>query len=98
LRAAVAEIAPDLPCVSPEDPVPRGSHLSFRHPNAYAIAQALIARGVIPDFRDPDILRLGLAPAYLRFEDCWHAAQTLGMVLANEEWQDPEFGERAAVT
>jgi kynureninase len=98
LRAAVAEIAPDLPCVSPEDPVPRGSHLSFRHPKAYAIAQALIARGVIPDFRDPDILRLGLAPAYLRFEDCWHAAQTLGMVLANEEWQNPEFGERAAVT
>ena len=98
LRAAVAEIAPHLPCVSPEDPVPRGSHLSFRHPKAYAIAQALIARGVIPDFRDPDILRLGLAPAYLRFEDCWHAAQTLGMVLANEEWQNPEFGERAAVT
>ena len=98
LRAAVAEAAPDLPCVSPEDPAPRGSHLSFRHPEAYAIAQALIARGVIPDFRDPDILRLGLAPAYLRFEDCWHAAQALGEVLASGEWERAEFMTRAAVT
>jgi kynureninase len=98
LRAAVAEAAPDLPCVSPEDPAPRGSQLSYRHPEAYAIAQALIARGVIPDFRDPDVLRLGLAPAYLRFEDCWHAAQTLGEVLASGEWERAEFRTRAAVT
>ena len=98
LRTAIAEAAPDLPCASPESPAPRGSHLSFRHPAAYAVAQALIARGVIPDFRDPDILRLGLAPAYLRFEDCWHAAQALGEVLASGEWQRPEFAERAPVT
>jgi kynureninase len=98
LRAAIAEAAPELPCVSPEDPEPRGSHLSFRHPEAYAIAQALIARGVIPDFRDPDILRLGLAPAYLRFEDCWHAAQALGEVLARGEWERAEFKTRTAVT
>jgi kynureninase len=98
LRAAVAEAAPDLPCVSPEDPAPRGSHLSFRHPEAYAIAQALIARGVIPDFREPDILRLGLAPAYIRFEDCWHAAQALSEVLASGEWERAEFSQRAAVT
>jgi kynureninase len=98
LRAAVAEAAPDLPCVSPEDPAPRGSHLSFRDSEAYAVAQALIARGVIPDFREPDILRLGLAPAYLRFEDCWHAAQALGEVLASGEWERAEFKARAAVT
>jgi len=98
LRAAVAEVAPDLACVSPEDPQPRGSHLSFRHPEAYAIAQALIARGVIPDFRAPDVLRLGLAPAYLRFDDCWHAAQALGEVLASGEWERPEFKTRATVT
>jgi kynureninase len=98
LRAAVAESAPDLPCVSPEDPAPRGSQLSYRHPEAYALAQALIARGVIPDFRDPDILRLGLAPAYLRFEDCWNAAQSLGEVLAKGEWNWGEFRTRAAVT
>jgi kynureninase len=98
LRAAIAEAAPDFPCVSPEDPAPRGSHLSFRHPEAYAVAQALIARGVIPDFREPDILRLGLAPAYLRFEDCWHAAQVLGEVLASGEWERDDFRARAAVT
>ena len=98
LRAAVAEVAPDLACVSPEDPQPRGSHLSFRHPEAYAIAQALIAHGVIPDFREPDVLRLGLAPAYLRFDDCWHAAQALGEVLASGEWERPEFKTRATVT
>ena len=98
LRAAIAEVAPDLACVSPEDPAPHGSHLSFGHPEAYAVAQALIARGVIPDFREPDVLRLGLAPAYLRFEDCWHAAQVLGEVLTSGEWERAEFRTRAAVT
>jgi kynureninase len=98
LRAALAEAAADLPCVSPEDPAPRGSQLSYRHREAYALAQALIARGVIPDFRDPDVLRLGLAPAYLRFEDCWHAAQALGELLASGEWERAEFRARAAVT
>ncbi|MBO0749124.1 MAG: kynureninase [Porphyrobacter sp.] len=98
LRAAIAQAAPDLPCVSPEDSAPRGSQLSYRHREAYALAQALIARGVIPDFREPDVLRLGLAPAYLRFEDCWHAAQALGEVLASGEWERAEYGTRAAVT
>ena len=98
LRAAVAETAPDLPCISPQDPAARGSQLSFRHPEAYAISQALIARGVIGDFREPDILRLGLAPAYLRFEDCWNAAQALGEVLASGEWERAEFRQRAVVT
>jgi kynureninase len=87
-----------LEFIGPSDPAQRGSQLSYRHPEAYAIAQALIARGVIPDFREPDVLRLGLAPAYLRFEDCWHAAQALGQVLANGEWQRAEFRMRAAVT
>jgi kynureninase len=98
LRAAIAQVAPDLPCISPEGPAVRGSQLSFRHPQAYAIAQALIARGVIPDFREPDVLRLGLSPAYIRFEDCWHAAQALGEVLGSGEWERAEFRTRAAVT
>ncbi|MGX7894016.1 kynureninase [Tsuneonella sp. HG222] len=98
LRAAIAQVAPDLPCISPDGDTPRGSHLSYRHPDAYALCQALIARGVIGDFRDPDLLRLGLAPAYLRFEDCWHAAQALGEVLASGEWQREEFRQRGAVT
>jgi kynureninase len=98
LRAAIAQVAPDLPCISPEGAAPRGSQLSYRHPQAYAIAQALIGRGVIPDFREPDVLRLGLSPAYIRFEDCWHAAQALGEVLASGEWERAEFRTRAAVT
>ena len=88
----------DLELVSPSDSTQRGSQLSFRHPEAYAICQALIARGVIGDFRDPDILRLGFAPAYLRFEDMAGAVRHLVEVLASGEWQRPEFSERAAVT
>lgn len=88
----------DLDLVSPRDPAQRGSQLSFRHENAYALSQALIARGVIGDFRDPDILRLGFAPAYLRFEDIAEAARHLVEVLDTGEWQEPRYQERAAVT
>ena len=87
-----------LVLVSPADPTQRGSQLSFRHEEAYAICQALIARGVIGDFRDPDILRFGFAPAYLRFEDMAEAARHLAEVLETGEWQRGEFRERAAVT
>ncbi|GAB5348950.1 Kynureninase [Alteriqipengyuania sp. 357] len=88
----------DLDLVSPRDPAQRGSQLSFRHENAYALSQALIARDVIGDFRDPDILRLGFAPAYLRFEDIAEAARHLAEVLETGEWQEPRYQERAAVT
>ena len=92
------EAGVDLPLVSPTDPAKRGSQLSFRHSEAYAISQALIARGVIGDFRDPDILRLGFAPAYLSFADIAQAARHLAEVLDTGEWQRDEFGKRAAVT
>jgi kynureninase len=88
----------ELELVSPPRSPERGSQLSFRHADAYAICQALIARGVIGDFRDPDVLRLGFAPAYLRFADMAAAARHLAEVLASGEWQRPEFSERAAVT
>lgn len=87
-----------LELFSPSRADERGSQLSFRHPEAYAICQALIARGVIGDFRAPDILRLGFAPAYLSFADMAAAARHLADVLARDEWQRPEFRERAAVT
>ncbi len=87
-----------LELVSPVDSRARGSQLSFRHSSAYAICQALIARGVIGDFRDPDVLRLGFAPAYLSFADIAEAARHLAEVLASAEWQRSEFGTRAAVT
>ena len=87
-----------LDLVSPPDSAARGSQLSFRAPHAYAICQALIARGVIGDFRDPDVLRLGFAPAYLSFADIAGAANHLAEVLASGEWQRPEFSQRASVT
>jgi kynureninase len=88
----------DLELVSPLRSGDRGSQLSFRHPQAYAICQALIARGVIGDFRAPDVLRLGFAPAYLSFADMAAAARHLAEVLASDDWQRPEFSRRAAVT
>ena len=72
-------------------------------PGAYAIVQALIARGVIGDFRAgdaqmPDILRFGFTPLYLGFEDVWHAVEHLVQVLENEEWKRAEFNQKQAVT
>ena len=97
-RQCLSERGVELELVSPTVPASRGSQLCFRHPDAYAICQALIARGVIGDFRDPDILRFGFAPAYLSFEDMAEAARHLAEVLESGEWQREEFRERAAVT
>lgn len=94
----LAEHGLALELASPANSAERGSQLSFRHERAYAICQALIARGVIGDFRDPDILRLGFAPAYLRFEDMAKAAGHVAEVLSSGEWKRPEFNQRAAVT
>ncbi|QFT76120.1 kynureninase [Erythrobacter sp. THAF29] len=88
----------ELELVSPPNSGQRGSQLSFRHEHAHAICQALIARGVIGDFRDPDILRLGFAPAYLRFRDMVEAVGHLGEVLGSGEWRKSEFNRRAVVT
>ena len=97
-RQCLSERGVVLDLVSPTDPDARGSQLSSRHDEAYAICQALIARGVIGDFRDPDILRFGFAPAYLRFEHMAEAARHLAEVLETGEWQCAEFRQRAAVT
>ncbi|RUN78078.1 kynureninase [Sphingomonas sp. TF3] len=88
----------NLECVSPADPERRGSHISFRHPQAYALCQALIARGVIGDFRDPAILRFGLTPLYLGFEDVWCAGSILADILTRGAYRDPAFAQRNAVT
>jgi len=96
--ACLADLDVALSLVSPAASAQRGSQLSFRHPDAYAICQALIARGVIGDFRAPDVLRLGFAPAYLRFADVAEAARHLAEVVTAGEWQNPAFRQRAAVT
>ena len=83
---------------SPRDAAQRGSHVSFAHPQGYAIIQALIDRGVIGDFRAPDLMRFGFAPLYNRFEDVWRAAEALGQMLASCEWDQARFHARAKVT
>ncbi len=95
---AAAGDALGLECVSPRDPAQRGSHISFRHPDAYALTQAMIARDVIGDFRDPDILRLGLTPLYLSHEDVWRAGEILKKVIETDEWRAPQYSQRLAVT
>ncbi len=97
-RKCLRDFGVALDIASPAHQAQRGSQLSFRHANAYAVCQALIARGVIGDFRAPDILRLGFAPAYLRFADMAEAARHLMQVLATGEWQAERFQTRSAVT
>lgn len=88
----------ELEIISPVDAHERGSHVSFRCPHAYEVCQALIAVGVIGDFRDPDVLRFGFAPAYLGFEDVWRAGEALNNVLKLRLWARDEYRFRMAVT
>lgn len=83
---------------SPRDAQQRGSQVSFAHEHGYPIMQALIARGVIGDFRAPDILRFGFTPLYVGFEDVARAVDHLVEVMTAEEWREPRFNQRAAVT
>lgn len=88
-----------LTLASPRNGLERGSQVSVAHPtHGYEIMQALIARGVVGDFRAPDILRFGFTPLYTRFVDVWDAVDRLRGVLDSGEWRDPRFAVRAAVT
>jgi kynureninase len=83
---------------SPRAASQRGSQVSFRHPHGYGIVRALIERGVIGDFRAPDVCRFGFAPLYLRFVDVWDAVERLVEVLTAGDHLDSRFAERAAIT
>ena len=88
-----------LRVITPRDPAHRGSQVSLTHDEgAYAIVQALIERGVIGDFRAPDVARFGFSPLYTRFVDVWDAVARLADVLDTGEWRDPRFAVRTAVT
>jgi kynureninase len=87
-----------LQLVTPRDPAVRGSQVSFAHPSSYPIMQAMIERGVIGDYRAPDILRCGFTPLYVGFEDVWRAVEILHGILATEVWKDPRFQTRTRVT
>ncbi|MDB5542107.1 MAG: Kynureninase KynU, partial [Devosia sp.] len=93
----VRRLAPELELATPTDPARRGTQVSLRHPEAYAVMQALIARGVIGDFREPDILRFGLTPLYLDFDDVGRAAAILGEVMRTQVWDRPEHKVRSKV-
>jgi kynureninase len=87
-----------LALATPRDPALRGSHVSFRHEQGWPVMQALIARGVIGDFRAPDTLRFGFTPLYVGFEDVWNATEALRDILATGAWDQPAHHARAAVT
>ncbi|GAB4483166.1 MAG: kynureninase [Burkholderiaceae bacterium] len=96
VEARCAKLGLDL--VTPRDASRRGSQVSLRHEHAWPVMQALVARGVIGDFRAPDILRFGFAPLYVRFVDVWDAVEALRDVLATGAWDRPEFKRRKTVT
>jgi kynureninase len=83
---------------SPREKELRGSQVSLRHPDGYAIMQALITDGVIGDFRAPDLLRFGFAPAYVRYIDVWNAVASLREIMEGRKWDRAEYKERAKVT
>jgi kynureninase len=88
----------EVTLASPREPRLRGSHVVFAHPQGYAVMQALIARGIVGDFRPPDLMRFGFAPLYNSFEDAWRASSALFEILADREWEQPHFQERQRVT
>jgi kynureninase len=96
--AGVEAACPGLALASPRDPARRGSQVSFRHPEGYAVMQALIARGVVGDFRAPDILRFGFTPLYVGMDEVTGAVAHLAEVLRTAAWDRPEFRARARVT
>ncbi|MBP5123739.1 kynureninase [Pseudomonas protegens] len=88
----------ELKLVTPREHAKRGSHVSFEHPEGYAVIQALIARGVIGDYREPRIMRFGFTPLYTRFSEVWDAVQILGEILDQKTWAQAQFQVRHSVT
>ena len=93
-----ARCGDELRLASPRDPGQRGSHVVFAHPEGYAVMQALISRGVIGDFRAPDLMRFGFAPLYNSYSEIFRAAEVLADILASREWDQPRYKQRAKVT
>ena len=93
-----ARVPGEFEIVTPREHARRGSQVSLRHPHAYGVVQALIARHVIGDFRDPDIARFGFAPLYNTPEHVRAAVEQLALVVEEKEYADPAYEVRSAVT
>jgi kynureninase len=87
-----------LVLASPRAAAERGSHVSYRHPEGHAVMQALRGRGVIGDFRSPDLMRFGIAPLYIGYADVYDAVAHLAEVLRSGAWQREERQRRSRVT
>ena len=87
-----------LELVSPRDADQRGSQVSFSFEHGYPVVRAMIERGVIGDFRAPDVMRFGLAPFYLRFADLYDAVEAMAACLDNQVWHDDRYARRETVT
>ena len=83
---------------SPKNSEQRGSQISFLHENAYSIIQALISHGIIGDYREPNVMRFGISPLYMRFEDVWNAITCLREIMQTGEWQSEKFKNKNYVT
>ncbi len=90
--------APMLELNTPRSHLMRGSQVSYRHPEGYAIMQAIIAEGVIGDFRAPDNLRFGFTPLYIDEDDVARAVSVIGKIMEYGSWDKPEFKQRSRVT
>jgi kynureninase len=90
--------AHELRLVTARDAGRRGSHISYAHAHGYELMQALIARGVVGDFRTPDVARFGFTPLYVGYANVWRAADILKSLLESGEWRDPAYAVRARVT
>jgi kynureninase len=94
----VTALLPGLDIVTPRQPSLRGSQVGISFDRGYAVVQAMIERGVIGDFRAPDLMRFGFAPLYVRFQDVWDAAEILAGCINSEVWRDPRFNRQLDVT
>tara|TARA_Y100001949_G_scaffold121148_1_gene103058 strand:- start:650 stop:1897 length:1248 start_codon:yes stop_codon:yes gene_type:complete len=83
---------------SPRNAEQRGSQVSFTHGNGFSIMQTLISHSVVGDFRQPNILRFGFSPLYMRFKDVWDAVICLREIMQTKEWQSEQFNKRGYVT
>ncbi len=94
----IEERCPELELISPRDPKQRGSQVSFAFEEGYAVIQALVSKGVMGDFRAPNVMRFGFTPLYLDAGDVLKATQILQDIMTQQLWDRPEFKTCSAVT